>query len=284
MKNGKSVAFFYPNIEKASTLKMFQDLTSQVRGFYFTKDNIKEVEKLEFSSNYAVYFLFNNSDSLENQSVYIGQSSNGIRRITDHKKLKDFWSYCIMFVTDNNSFDKLTIDYLEYYFIHKFKKSSLILENKDERSQKPNVNIFDYPKLNSLTEQIEFLLESNNIIFEMQDNMEKQIKYYKAIRNHDAKIFVKDGKFVLVEGSEIKRPIESSKEWKNDNFYNRYNSLIDSFISDDKVVKKDDKLLLTVNISFNSPTMPAALCCGYSVNGWNFFEGLDKLRNKNISG
>lgn len=63
--------------------------------------------------------------------VYIGQSINGAKRIEEHVKGKDFWSYAIMFVTDNNSFDKLSIDYLEYEFIQRFKKSSYVLTNRD---------------------------------------------------------------------------------------------------------------------------------------------------------
>lgn len=39
-----------------------------------------------------------------------------------HDKSKTFWSFCIMFVTDNNSFDAMTIDYIEYSFINKLKK------------------------------------------------------------------------------------------------------------------------------------------------------------------
>jgi hypothetical protein len=50
----------------------------------------------------------------------------------------------ILFVTDNNSFDKLSIDYLEYDFIQKFKASSCVLLNKDLR---PNVSVYDFPNV-----------------------------------------------------------------------------------------------------------------------------------------
>ncbi|QUH31136.1 GIY-YIG nuclease family protein [Vallitalea guaymasensis] len=53
-----------------------------------------------------------------------------------------------MFVTDNNSFDKLTIDYLEYKFIEKFKQSSFSLTNKDMKEKKPIISVFDEARLN----------------------------------------------------------------------------------------------------------------------------------------
>lgn len=113
----KTVTYLYPNEYEASNLKIFQDTTSQIRGYYFTEDNLKVIKDFPSSKNYVVYFLFD--DSLEYESlVYIGQLVNGVERINNHIRTKSFWSYCIMFVTDNNSFDKLTIDYLEYNLVN----------------------------------------------------------------------------------------------------------------------------------------------------------------------
>jgi hypothetical protein len=108
----KVVTYLYPNTEKADTLKVFQDRTNQIKAFYFTRDNIRKVEKLESGQNYAVYFLFDKSADGEMTKVYVGQSKNGAFRMESHQANKLFWSYCTMFVTDNNSFDALTIDYI----------------------------------------------------------------------------------------------------------------------------------------------------------------------------
>lgn len=99
----KTITYFYPDKNKAAHLKVFQDRTDQIKAFYFTKEHIKEIEKLDSSTYYAIYFLFDNSDS-DNKKTYIGQSINGIKRIFDHIHKKEFWSYCILFVTDNNRF------------------------------------------------------------------------------------------------------------------------------------------------------------------------------------
>lgn len=53
----KTITYLYPDVTKASSLKVFQDRTNQIRAFYFTRDHIKDVEKLEMGTNYAVYFF-----------------------------------------------------------------------------------------------------------------------------------------------------------------------------------------------------------------------------------
>lgn len=274
----KTITYLYPDATKASNLKIFQDRTNQIKAFYFTKDSLKDIEKMESSSNYAIYFLFDNSDEGSNR-VYVGQSMNGIGRISDHVRNKDFWTYCILFVTDNNSFDKLAIDYMEYEFIKKLKKSSYILMNKDLRTTEPNVSIYDKPNLLSYIDQIEFLLSAEGVVMDVLKTDNGSIDYYYPKSNkYKAKLFIKDGKFVLAKGSIVKRPVESSKNWKSDRFYNKNNSIIDDYINDGKVEENNGDIVLTVNISYKSPSQPASLITGLSTNGWRFFKNLDKLR------
>lgn len=78
----KAITYLYPDASNAANLKMYQDRTNQIKAFYFTRERYKQVIGLESSSNYAIYFLFNDSED-ENQ-VYIGQSVNGVYRIEEH--------------------------------------------------------------------------------------------------------------------------------------------------------------------------------------------------------
>lgn len=183
-----------------------------------------------------------------------------------------------MFVTDNNSFDKLTIDYLEYKFIDKFRKSSFSMINKDMREKKPNISIFDEAKLETFSNQIEFLLRAEGIKIDMEKNEEKNTNYYFPSNTYKAKLFVKDGRFILASGSEIRKPNESSKSWK-DNFYDRYNKIIDTYILDGKAVEDNGSIKTCVDLEFTKPSKPAELVSGTSQNGWVFFRFLDELRN-----
>lgn len=273
----KTIIYLYPEAENAANLKMFQDRTNQIKAFYFTRESYKKVYDLECSKNYAIYFLFN--DSEDESLVYVGQSINGIQRIEEHIKSKEFWTYGILFVTDNSSFDKLSIDYLEYEFIQKFKKSSYILTNKDLRTNAPNISVYDKPNLNSFISQIEFLLSAEGVDIDNNKQVEKEeVKYYYPSANHDAKLFIREGRFVLAAGSEVKRPAESTKDWKNKNHYVRGNRIIDDYIVDEKVKEIAGKYITQVNLSFKTPSAPADLVTGLSKNGWEFFKGLDELR------
>lgn len=203
----------------------------------------------------------------------------GVKRIFEHINKKDFWSYCILFATDNNSFDKLTIDYMEYEFIKRFKKSSFTLMNKDPRTNEPNVSMYDKPNILSYIKQIEFLLSAEGISLEESPTTKINEKFnYPKNKNFRATIFVKDGKFVLAKGSELHRPVETSAQWKTGNFFTRYNDVIDSYIEDGKVIEESGILKTTLDMSFNSPSHVAELISGQSTNGWLFFEGLNELR------
>lgn len=273
----RTVTYLYPDANKASHLKVFQDRTNQIKAFYFTKENIKEIEKMPTAQNYAVYFLFDNSEEGANK-VYVGQSMNGIIRIFEHARGKDFWTFCIMFVTDNDSFDKLSIDFIEYEFIKEFKKSSYVLMNKDLRPNEPNISIYDKPNLLAYIEQIKFLLNAEGIAID-EDNINAKAEqyYYPKNRDYKAKVFIRDGKFVLAKGSELRRPIESSKSWKNKH-YARNNSVIEDYFNDGKVKVIDGRIIAQRNLSFNSPSSVANLISGSACNGWTFFENLNDLR------
>lgn len=276
------VTYLYPQDQNAANLKVFQDRTNQIKAFYFTRDYIKEVEQLESGTNYAVYFLFDKTEDEEWTKVYVGQSKNGAYRMQNHNNDKLFWSYCLMFVTDNNSFDTLTIDYLEYYFINKLSNSGkYILENKVMRNKEPNVSIYDKPTVHSYIRQIEFLLKAEGINIE-EDKVDHSTKYYfsknRRLRN-DAKIFVKDGNFILTEGSLITRPIESSKDWSDGGkFYHRYNNIINELLKDKKIEVQGDKFRTLINLTFSSPSAVASLISGLAENGWKFFEDIEELR------
>ena len=263
----KTVTYLYPNIKKASSLKVFQDTSNQILGLYFTRENIKDVEDLPNNKNHAVYFLFNNSQDDESR-VYVGQSINGVERIKNHVANKEFWSYCIMFVTDNNRFDRLTIDYLEYEFIRKFKMSSYTLANREPRDKEPNCSIFEKANITSYIEQIELLLSTEGVELTESQLSKNDYKVYYARGKYDAKLYVKDGKFVLCAGSKVSKA----------NAYENMVSLVESYLKDEKVKEIDGEIVTQVDLSFKSPSRPAVLVSGNSQNGWTFFEGLNELR------
>lgn len=282
IQKDSTVLLYFPDSANASSLKVIQDSTSQIRGFYFTKSQMQKVESLEYANNYAVYFLFSD---LEEPSVYIGQSVNGITRIKSHLREKEFWKFGILFVTDNNSFDKLSIDYLEYQFIREFAKTQFNLENRDLRQVEPNLNVFNRSTLRAFAKQIEFLLEALGISFQpIGIEVSNHTEYFHAPEPYRASIYLQDGKFILQKGSVIKQPITSSRSWSDGGrFYNRYMRHFQNFIDTEQAeIIRDNEAQLLHDVEFTSPSTPADLCSGQSNNGWKFWIGLEEKRKKEI--
>lgn len=277
--NERNLSYYFPDSDSVSGLKVFKEAGSSLTGFYFTKDNIHRVLQLEHSKNYAIYFLFNDSDD---QTVYIGQSTTGVDRIKNHIKNKDFWSYCILIVSDNNSFDHSTINFLEYFFIEEFKKTYFTLDNVQSKPD-PVINSFSKVTYNNYAQQIKFLLEANGIKF--MDKKDKVLgsNKFKAKKNRDAELYISEGVFILAAGSIITRPIESSRDWADQGrFYERYNLIFDTLLYSGKVIQLNDKeAKLIVDVAFKSPSAAASICSGYVESGYEFWKGLKAFKAEN---
>lgn len=162
MSNEKTVTYYFPNFETPSAMKVFQDRSSQIRAFRFEKEYLNEMLNEEYIKNYSVYFLFDENKN----TVYVGQSKNGAKKILEDKKRKGFWDYCIMFVSDNNVFDSNTLDYMEAYFAELLIESNNYnLHSSTTKGKVPKLNSFDKITYNMYVNQIEFLLKAEGLDF-----------------------------------------------------------------------------------------------------------------------
>ncbi len=280
IKNARNVTFKYPVQDKADKLKIFQDLNSQIRGFYFTQSLISEIEKENHSEKHCVYFLFGQEDE-----IYIGQSENGIGRVKNHVKNKKFWTHCIMFVSDNGTFDKTMIDYLENYFINSFNNSTYIIKNEIIKQKTTHTNEFETVRYYNSAKQIEFLLLCNGVSIESTVNEDKkEERVYFKDKNNRARLYVEDGKFILASNSKLQtKEYFMEKKNKTDGkyskiIYERFEKTIIQLVQSKKVNKVENYLLTNQDISFNKPSQVASLVSGSIVGGWGFWQGLEKCR------
>lgn len=303
----KTVTSYYPKgrSSKPDSIKVFQDTSNQVRGFRLKREFLNDIGSEEHSSNPAIYFLFNNERDLNGQkAVYIGKSSVGYKRLKEHVREKDFWTHAMIFVSDNNTFDANSIDYMEYYFINYLLTSeSYRLENTDMRRREPNISYIDKSIYSELIRKIAFLLETEGVYFDEEipkrfkesESAEKEVgqeisddqadvKYYIPVSPayEGAKVFYDkiNDKFVVESGSIINIPNESLKARiaDSESFYilamSRYNQ------HKNKISEIDEKHAeLTGRIGFSTPTGAANFIAANKMNGWNFFDGIQELRD-----
>ena len=278
----RAITYYYPDETAPSSLKVFQDRSSQIRGFFFTRDRLEDIAKVENAGNYAIYFLLGNDDDEHPiPTIYVGQSKNGAGRIIDHKYKKSFWSHCIMFVSDNNAFDTNAIDYMEYYFIQKVVSAGVyMVENKDERKKKPNVSIYDQPAYDQYVAQIEFLLQIEGVRLTLPAKKIAE-KYYKLRgKGPSAQAYFQEGKFYLEVGSIIRPSATKSESMKS--IIDRRKQQIAQLLAEKKIApSKDDDRCYEVlyPLSFKSPSTMAVFVLGRSANGWDEFVGIEELRD-----
>ena len=121
--------------------------------FSAPRDSVADLLDTGACKKYGVYLL------LSTNMVYIGQSSDLARRITQHIAGKDWWESVIILTTKDDSLNQSDIDYLENVLIDKaFAIKKLDCDNK-KRGNPPKVDIFKRTLLNQYLEEALFLMQ-----------------------------------------------------------------------------------------------------------------------------
>jgi hypothetical protein len=83
------------------------------QAIYCPRSRFVELGKWEEAKRPGVYFLFEGSSNDAENRVYIGESENVIKRLSDHDRLKDFWNELVIFTSKDENLTKSHIKYLE---------------------------------------------------------------------------------------------------------------------------------------------------------------------------
>ena len=278
MANGKNFNLFLMDGEATGrikcTLANWTGIAYKIPRTYLEK--CKERADLKQS---GVYFLFGKNNQDEEQ-VYIGQADsrnngNGVlSRIIEHLKDVEYFSDVVILTTQNNSFGKTEISYLENRF------TSLAIDNAGYTVINKNT-----PNGSNVTEEkeseLEDFIEYSNKIFvplikkqvEIQSNedQEELILYISAKRKGADKTTTGKCKrtnegFVVLAGSMIETNYTESTP-------NSVRLLKEKYIENNEIINgilQKDKL-------FSSPSYAASFVLGSRINGkelWKTKEGL----------
>ena len=115
--------------------------------------SVSELLETDACKKYGVYLL------LSTNKVYIGQSSDLAKRITQHTIGKDWWESVVILTTKDDSLTHSDIDYLESVLIDKaFKINRLDCDNKN-KGNNPKVTKFQKVVLEQYLEEALFLMK-----------------------------------------------------------------------------------------------------------------------------
>lgn len=228
---------------------------------------ITEAKNLSGINRPGIYYLINESDDNTIAQIYIGQTRNGIARLDDHNRSKDFWNKAIMFLADNKTFTLDMISGLEKFAIVKAQESK---RYKVENTVVPKYEIdeYDMASVEEIYDEIQFIMGTQGYKMDDAKASLNQADILHTTRNGIEAFGIYDGeKFEVLEGSQI----NIGKEVKLE----RYNKQRDELIKNGSISQTDGKYILNVILDFNTPSGASDFVLGGSTNGWTEWKNKD---------
>ena len=65
---------------------------------------LRQIEARQQAPDHPILWNVPETDDNKIAQIYVGQTRNGVSRLDDHNRSKDFWNKAIMFLADNKTF------------------------------------------------------------------------------------------------------------------------------------------------------------------------------------
>ena len=228
---------------------------------------LSEAKKLSGINRPGIYYLISENDDNKIAQIYVGQTRNGVARLDDHNRSKDFWNKAIMFLADNKTFSLDMISGLEAYAISKAHESNRYKVENTVNS-KYEIDEYDFPLIEEVYEEIKFIMATQGYKMENAKDALSEENILHTTRNGIAAFGVYDGEcFEVLEGSQI----DMSRKGRSSVVDQQRNSAI----KNGDIVLKGGKYYLTISMSFSSPSSASCFVLGGSTNGWAEWKDKD---------
>ena len=228
---------------------------------------LSEAKNISGINRPGIYYLINESDDNKIAQIYVGQTRNGIARLDDHNRSKDFWNKAIMFLAESKTFTLDMISGLEKFAIMKAQESK---RYKVENTVVPKYEIdeYDLASVEEIYDEIQFIMGTQG--YKMDDSKTSLDKtaVLHTTRNGIEAFGIYDGeKFEVLEGSQVNIDKKVSLE--------RYNKQRTELLENGSITKIDGKYILNVILTFNTPSGASDFILGGSTNGWTEWKNKD---------
>lgn len=266
MATSKKLEIIYHNGQPDGIRSIRRHLSTMTT-YVIPRPLLSEAKKITGINRPGIYYLINENDENKIAQIYIGQTRNGVLRLDDHNRSKDFWNKAIMFLADNKTFSLDMISGLEEYAIMKAHESN---RYKVENSVKPKYEIdeYDLPSIEEVYEEIQFIMATQGYKMDNAKMSMNEADIFQTSRKGIIARGVYGGdKFQVLEGSEInlEKPVHLEK-------YNRQRK---ELYEKGDIVNQGDKYILMVTLEFNTPSGASDFVLGGSTNGWAEWKNKD---------
>ena len=117
------------------------------------RNSVSELLNTDACKKYGVYLL------LSKNMVYVGQSSDLSKRITQHIVGKDWWESVVILTTKDDGFNHADIDYLESVLIDKAQKINRLECDNRNKGNQPKVTKYQKVNLDQYLDEALFLMQ-----------------------------------------------------------------------------------------------------------------------------
>lgn len=233
----------------------------------FVSENSKELNKP------ALYILCNR----DKKQLYVGETDDSLKRLKNHEA-KDFWTEAIVFHSTTDTLSTTEVKWLEAKTYETLAELGYYdLSQNKQKPQSPPLKKNQIYTLEPIFEEAKNYICAAGFDIFLKGEKDKQQEEESLIsctlsRNADAKGLFnpQDGSLIVLKGSKINP--EMVKKASPQIVAKRIKDIA-------KYAKKSGKeLIVTQDVTFNSPSGAAVFCCGGSANGW--IEWKDASNNK----
>lgn len=276
MASSKKLEVIYYNGQPDGIRSIRRHLSTMTT-YVIPRPLLAEAKKISGINRPGIYYLINENDENKIAQIYVGQTRNGISRLDDHNRQKDFWNKAIMFLSDSKTFSLDIISGLEEYAIVKAHESKRYAV---ENNVKPQYEIdeYDLPIIEEIYEEIQFIMATQGYKMSGSARDLNNADILHTTRNGVKAFGVYDGeKFEVLDGSQINMDKPTNLE--------RYNRQRTELLEKGSISAVDGRYILHATIEFNTPSGASDFVLGGSTNGWTEWKNcegktLDKLFRK----
>ena len=259
MATSKKLEIIYYNGQPDGIRSVRRHL-STITTYVIPRPLLSEAKKISGIARPGIYYLINENDENKIAQIYIGQTRNGVTRLDDHNRSKDFWNKAIMFLADNKTFSLDMISGLEEYAIIKAHEAK---RYKVENSVKPKYEIdeYDLPSIEEVYDEIQFVMATLGYKMNDAQQTRDEAEIFHTTRNGITAYGIYSGdKFQVLEDSEINiaKPVSLPK----------YNRQREELLQKGDITVNGNKYILNVILEFNTPSGASDFVLGGSTNGW----------------
>lgn len=259
MATSKKLEIIYYNGQPDGVRSVRRHL-STITTYVIPRPLLSEAKKISGITRPGIYYLINENDENKIAQIYIGQTRNGVTRLDDHNRSKDFWNKAIMFLADNKTFSLDMISGLEEYAIIKAHEAK---RYKVENSIRPKYEIdeYDLPSIEEVYDEIQFVMATLGYKMNDAKQTRNESEIFHTTRNGITAYGIYSGdKFQVLEDSEINitKPVSLPK----------YNRQREELLQKGDISVNGKKYVLNVILEFNTPSGASDFVLGGSTNGW----------------